>query len=155
MTKPVYYFVEVMEKNGDFEYPSTILLKTTEKKAKKDIDKQIMDWRGCDKENWSEIDQGYWSDYTLIYEEGSQIVEEEDAKELVRIQQKYKNVNLGFHCNIIQKGINMKCTSCNKKKNKIAELKEETKRLKKDLKDCRKELYETVKAVEAGDVIYY
>ena len=100
-TKPVYYFVEIMEKNGDFEYPSTILLKTTEKKAKKDIDKQIMDWRGCDKENWSEIDQGYWSDYTLIYEEGSQIVEEEDAKELVRIQQKYRGVNLGFHCNII------------------------------------------------------
>ncbi len=49
----------------------------------------------------------------------------------------------------------MKCTSCNKKKNKIAELKEEIKSLRKNLKDCRKELYETVKAVEAGDVIYY
>ena len=49
----------------------------------------------------------------------------------------------------------MKCTSCNKKKNKIAELKEEINSLRKNLKDCRKELYETVKAVEAGDVIYY
>ena len=100
-TKPVYYFVEIMEKNGDFEYPSTILLKTTEKKAKKDIDKQVMDWRGCDKDNWDEIDQGYWSENTLISEESSVVVEEEDAKELIRIQQKYKNVNLGFHCDII------------------------------------------------------
>ena len=49
----------------------------------------------------------------------------------------------------------MKCTSCNKKKNKIAELKEEIKNLKKCLKDCGKELYETVKSVEDGDVIYY
>ena len=28
-------------------------------------------------------------------------LEEEDAKELVRIQQKYKGVNLGFYCDII------------------------------------------------------
>ena len=100
-TKTVYYFVEIMERNGDMEYPCTTLLKTTKKKAEKDIDEYVMNWRGCDKENWSEIDQGYWSDYTLIYEEGSQIVEEEDAKELVRIQQKYKGVNLGFYCDII------------------------------------------------------
>ena len=155
MTKAVYYFVEIMERNGDMEYPSTTLLQTTKRKAKKDIEEYTMEWRSCDEDDWSEADQGYWSCDTLITCDSTVEVEEEDAKELVRIQQKYKNVNLGFHCNIIQKGINMKCTSCNKKKNKIAELKEETKRLKKDLKGCRKELYETVKAVEAGDVIYY
>ena len=100
-TKPVYYFVEIMERNGDMEYPCTTLLKTTEKRAEKDIDEYVMDWRCCDKDDWDEVDQGYWSDNTLISEEGSVVVEEEDAKELIRIQQKYKNVNLGFHCDII------------------------------------------------------
>ena len=100
-TKPVYYFVEIMEQNGDMEYPCTTLLKTTKEKAKKDLDEYLMDWRGCDKENWSEVDQGYWSDNTLITCTDTVEVEEKDAKELIRLQEKYKNVNLGFHCDII------------------------------------------------------
>ena len=100
-TKPVYYFVEIMERNGDMEYPCTTLLKTTEKKAEKDIDEYVMNWRSCDKEDWRDVDGGYWSDCTLITCTDAVEVEEEDAKELMRIQQKYKGVNLGFHCDII------------------------------------------------------
>ena len=98
-----YYFLEIMERNGDREYPSTTLLQTTASasKAKKDIDKYLMDWRNCDKDDWDEDEQGYWSDCTLITCTDAVEVEEEDAKELMRIQQKYKGVNLGFHCDSI------------------------------------------------------
>ena len=43
-----------------------------------ETDKVAMEWRGSDKRDWDKEWEGYWSDCTLIFDEGSTEIPKED-----------------------------------------------------------------------------
>ena len=65
-----YYIGKIGERNGDMEYDSKYLFKTSGDPDKY-TEKVAMKWRGGDKSDWDDQDEGYWSDNSLIYDEGS------------------------------------------------------------------------------------
>ena len=72
-----YYLGKVFERNAGFEYTTPYLFKTDEDPCEY-AEKQVMGWRGGDADAWDENQEGYWSDCTLIFNDGySEISEEE------------------------------------------------------------------------------
>ena len=76
-----YYIGEILERNGDMEYTTKYLF-ATKKKPDRYTDKVAMGWRGSDKRDWDKEWEGYWSDCTLILDEGSTEIPKEDFEVL-------------------------------------------------------------------------
>ena len=80
--KPMKYYIgEIREQNGDMEYDTKYLF-ITNKNPDKYTDKVAMEWRGGDKSDWDKYHEGYWSDCTLIFDEGSTEIPLEDFEVL-------------------------------------------------------------------------
>ena len=76
-----YYIGEIRERNGDMEY-NTKYLFTTNNDPDKYTDMVAMEWRGGDKGDYDEDQMGYWSDGTLIFDEGSNEIPKADYEVL-------------------------------------------------------------------------
>lgn len=76
-----YYIGEIMEVNSGMEYDSKYLF-ATKGNPDKYTDKVAMKWLACSKRDWSESDNGYWSDNTLIQDDGYQEISREDFEVL-------------------------------------------------------------------------
>jgi hypothetical protein len=64
-----YYIGEIMEMSSGMEYDSKYLF-ATKGDPEKYSHKVAMKWRGCTKGDWDENHQGFWSDNTLIQNDG-------------------------------------------------------------------------------------
>jgi len=76
-----HYIGEIHERNGDMEYDTKYLF-VTNKKPDKYTDKVAMEWRGGDKSDWDKQHNGYWSDCSLIFDQGSTEISKEDFEVL-------------------------------------------------------------------------
>ena len=76
-----YYIGEIMEMSSGMEYNSMYLF-ATKGSPEKYTDKVTMKWRGCNKRDWDESHNGYWSDNTLIQDEGYKEISKEDFEVL-------------------------------------------------------------------------
>lgn len=72
-----YYIGEIEERNGGMEYTTKYLF-ATRGNPDKYTDKVAMKWRGGSKDDWSEDHGGYWSDHTLIFNDGHREIPKED-----------------------------------------------------------------------------
>ena len=76
-----YYIGEIMEMNSGMEYETQYLF-ATKGNPDKYTDKVAMKWRGGNKGDWDESDNGYWCDNTLIQDEGYKEISKEDFEVL-------------------------------------------------------------------------
>lgn len=72
-----YYIGEIHERNGDLEYDTKYLFRTS-KNPDYYTNKVAMGWRGGDKSDWDGQEEGYWSDCSLIFDHGSTEIPKED-----------------------------------------------------------------------------
>ena len=72
-----YYIGKIEEINGGFEYSDKFLF-STKGNPDKYMDKVAKDWRGCDKDDWDEDQGGYWSDCTIVRDDGHREIPKED-----------------------------------------------------------------------------
>jgi hypothetical protein len=76
-----YYIGEIHERNGDLEYDTKYLF-ATDGDPDEHTDVVAMEWRGGDKDDWDEQEEGYWSDCSLIFDHGSKEIPKEDFEVL-------------------------------------------------------------------------
>ena len=72
-----YYIGEILEINGGMEYETKYLF-ATKGDTGKYTDKVAMKWRGGSKRDWSDSDDAYWSDCTLIRDQGATEITKQD-----------------------------------------------------------------------------
>jgi hypothetical protein len=76
-----YYIGKINEVNGGMEYDTKYLFATNGNPDKYSR-KVARDWRGCEASDWDKNDGGWWSDCTLVCDDGSREIPEEDFKVL-------------------------------------------------------------------------
>ena len=76
MSKKKFYLGKIMERNGDMEYTDSYIFTTTGNPGRYS-DKVAMNWRSGSKADYDEDFGGYWSDNTLIFNEGYRQIPEE------------------------------------------------------------------------------
>jgi len=72
-----YYIGKIRECNDGMEYTDKYLF-ATNKKPERYTDRVAMEWRGGDRDDWDKEQKAYWSDCTLIFDEGSTEIPKED-----------------------------------------------------------------------------
>ena len=72
-----YYLGKIEEINGGMEYGDKYLF-TTKGSPDKYAEKVAMEWRGGTRANWDKDEGGYWSDHTLIINDGWREIPKED-----------------------------------------------------------------------------
>jgi hypothetical protein len=72
-----YYLGKIEEINGDMEYTDKFLF-TTKGSPDKYTKKVAMEWRGCSRGDWDKEHGGYWSDCTLVRDDGWREIPKED-----------------------------------------------------------------------------
>jgi hypothetical protein len=72
-----YYLGRIEETNGDMEYGSRFVFHT-KGSPNKYMQKIAMEWRGSSKGDWDKELQGFWSDCTLIRDDGWREIPKED-----------------------------------------------------------------------------
>lgn len=76
-----YYVGKIEEINGGMEYSEKVLFATTGS-ANKYMDKIARDWRGCSKGDYDKELGGYWSDCTIVRDDGHREIPKEDYEVL-------------------------------------------------------------------------
>lgn len=71
-----YYIGKIEERNGDMEYDTQYVFQT-EGDPDEYTDTLAKSWRG-DEEEFDYVQNGYWSDGTLIFDAGSREVSQSD-----------------------------------------------------------------------------
>jgi len=72
-----HYIGKIEERNGDMEYDTQYVFQT-EGDPDAYTKKVAEGWRGGDADDWDEEHQGYWSDATLIFDDGSCEISQSD-----------------------------------------------------------------------------
>jgi hypothetical protein len=72
-----YYLGRIEEINGDMEYTDKFLFHT-KGSPDKYVKKVAMEWRGCTRADWDKEQEGYWSDHTIIRNDGWREIPKED-----------------------------------------------------------------------------
>ena len=71
-----YYLGTIDERNGEMEYSDKYLFQT-KGSPEKYTNKTAMKWRGSNKSDWDDFQNGYWSDCTLIFNGGHKEIPKE------------------------------------------------------------------------------
>ena len=72
-----HYIGRIEERNGDMEYNTQYVFQTAGDPDEY-TDRVAKGWRGGDADDWDEEHQGYWSDNTLIFDDGSCEISQSD-----------------------------------------------------------------------------
>jgi hypothetical protein len=78
-----YYIGKIEEINGGMEYSDKVLF-STKGSPEKYMDKLARDWRGCSKGDYDKEQGGYWSDCTIVRDDGYKEIPKEDYEVLRR-----------------------------------------------------------------------
>jgi hypothetical protein len=78
-----YYLGKIAETNGDMEYDAPYLF-VTKGSPDRYAKKVAMEWRGCSRGDWDKEHGGYWSDCTLVRDDGWREIPKEDFDVLAK-----------------------------------------------------------------------
>lgn len=76
-----FYIGKILERNGEFEYTDMYLF-ATEGNPLDYAEKQAMEWRGSGEDDWDKDQEGWWCDFTLIFDNGCREIPKEDFEVL-------------------------------------------------------------------------
>jgi hypothetical protein len=76
-----YYLGKIEEINGDTEYTDRFLF-ATRGKPDRYVKKVAREWRGSTNADWDADQAGYWSDHTLVRDDGWREIPQEDFEVL-------------------------------------------------------------------------
>jgi hypothetical protein len=72
-----YYLGKIEEINGDMEYTDRFLF-ATRGSPDRYVKKVAKEWRGSANADWDADQAGYWSDHTLVRDDGWREIPQED-----------------------------------------------------------------------------